>query len=319
MTMWCQQMIAGNNIMGIKNESAWLLGIGLRRRLFLGIRSSNALRDYFSWAVLMFLIVEEKKCTCLIFSFTLKRPHCGDACCNKAAVMEQWLFSYLNRLRRSELDPNKIPNTKRDYEAVLALPWQVFGLLFTEIRFKRGVSYPSFHHLACHINFPWQIRAASVNWRTKVTVNCKIQSPKRLVSYLNYAHYRQVPKSVPYVQFTYSISYLIITCSTQQSTPFYRCQASTLADSCLSMDQRKLRSCGSAYLGLHQFTPPEQISSLKLRGREGAKGDRFINYFKLLFSCLITQLSYLITYPVLSRSLIILIWLSLMLWLVPPD
>ncbi len=48
-----------------------------------------------------------------------------------------------------------------------------------------------------------------------------------------------------------------VTCSTQWSTPFHRCQVSTLAASCLSLDQRKQRSCGSAYLGLHQFTPPK--------------------------------------------------------------
>ncbi len=38
-----------------------------------------------------------------------------------------------------------------------------------------------------------------------------------------------------------------------------------------------------------------------------------------IFPCLITQFSYWITYPALSWSLIILIWLLLMLWLVPPD
>ncbi len=44
------------------------------------------------------------------------------------------------------------------------------------------------------------------------------------------------------------------TWSTQWSTPFHRCQVSSLAARSLSLDQRKLRSCGSAYLGLHHFT-----------------------------------------------------------------
>ncbi len=48
-----------------------------------------------------------------------------------------------------------------------------------------------------------------------------------------------------------------VNCSTQWSTPFHRCQASTLAASCLSLDQKKRRSRGSAYLGLHQLTPPK--------------------------------------------------------------
>ncbi len=48
-----------------------------------------------------------------------------------------------------------------------------------------------------------------------------------------------------------------VTFSTQCSTPFHRCQVSSLAARSLSLDQRKLRLCGSAYLGLHQFTPPK--------------------------------------------------------------
>ncbi len=44
------------------------------------------------------------------------------------------------------------------------------------------------------------------------------------------------------------------TCSTQRPTNSH--QAHEITTSSLNMDQRQLRPCGSAYLGLHQFTPP---------------------------------------------------------------
>ncbi len=48
-----------------------------------------------------------------------------------------------------------------------------------------------------------------------------------------------------------------VTRSTQWSTPFHRRKVSSLAARSLSLDQSKLRSCGSAYPGLHHFTPPK--------------------------------------------------------------
>ncbi len=70
-----------------------------------------------------------------------------------------------------------------------------------------------------------------------------------------------------------------VNCSTQWSTPFQRCLVSTLAASCLSVDQRKLWSCGSAYLGLHQFTPPKMYRSSCFEAGRGLGVDDLLIIF----------------------------------------
>ncbi len=48
------------------------------------------------------------------------------------------------------------------------------------------------------------------------------------------------------------------TCNTKWPMPFPGHQASKIAVSSPIVEQRQLKPCGSAYLGLHHFTPPDK-------------------------------------------------------------
>ncbi len=78
-----------------------------------------------------------------------------------------------------------------------------------------------------------------------------------------------------------------ITCSTQWSTPFHRCQVSSLAARSLRLDQRKLKSCGSAYLCLHHFTPPKTYRLSCFEVGRGLKVHDFLIIFTYISFCLL--------------------------------
>ncbi len=80
------------------------------------------------------------------------------------------------------------------------------------------------------------------------------------------------------------------------------------------IDQRKLRPCGRAYRGLHQFTSPNKYRLSYFEIGRGLKPTGLLIIFTYIISCLMFLLSYLISYHALSWSLVIHIWI----WLVPP-
>ncbi len=86
--------------------------------------------------------------------------------------------------------------------------------------------------------------------------------------------YTEVPQLSKSAKTKYSNTILIRlkrTCNTQRLMPSRRYQAPTLAGSSLIMDQRKLRPCGSAYLGLNQFTLPKVYHLSSFEAGRGLK------------------------------------------------
>ncbi len=76
--------------------------------------------------------------------------------------------------------------------------------------------------------------------------------------------------------------------------------STNLQDSFVDFEQRKRKPCGSAYLGPHQFEPPNRYRLSYFEAGKWLKATDLFIIFNINVSCLITQSAYLISYPALS-------------------